>query len=72
MFKRRKNWLIPPRNRRMDFVHVHHNGTVSVDLFGWWRTAEGRAELEARRTALKEFEAHCRATSGDGSFSFYD
>lgn len=67
-----KKKLIPKRDTRMNFIHVSRNGTVSVDLWGWWRTPEGRAEREAQRAALKRFEAHCRATSGDGSFSFYD
>jgi hypothetical protein len=63
---------VPREPRYGDFISVSRNGTVSVDLFGWWRTEPGRKELEKQCEELARFEALCRARSPDGSFSFYD
>lgn len=55
-----------------DYLHVTPRGAVWFDYGGWWRTEQGRNELRAQCAAMNRFEAHCRARSSDGSFSFYD
>lgn len=71
---RLRRWLAGPQRepRYQDFIHYGRDGSVSVDLWGWWRTEPGRKEREQQLADFKRFEENCRRNSPDGSFSFYD